>query len=260
MYGYIYKTTNLINGKIYIGQHKAEEFDSTYKGSGTLLQEAIKKYGKENFKVQLIKECFDRNDLDYYEVYYIDKFNSRNLSIGYNITQGGQTKFFTGMKHSKESKIKMSSSAKNHKHLATTSGKIWIHKDTKNKVIYPEELNYYIEQGYMKGRYYAKPVVAWNKGLDKSDLRIQKIVKTRKATYGYNSDFMLYNNPNRKTDEYLMDNIINKGFYEYWLENGKWYTAKKFSISLATVDRCLKLIGKEETIEHKNYIRNKNRK
>ena len=53
-YGYIYKTTNLINGKIYIGQHKSNLFDSQYKGSGVILRKAFAKYGKENFKVEII--------------------------------------------------------------------------------------------------------------------------------------------------------------------------------------------------------------
>lgn len=43
MYGYIYKTTNLINNKIYIGQHKHEKFDIKYFGSGYALVNAIKK-------------------------------------------------------------------------------------------------------------------------------------------------------------------------------------------------------------------------
>lgn len=43
MYGYIYKTTNLINGKIYIGQHKSEEYDSSYYGSGKKILRALKK-------------------------------------------------------------------------------------------------------------------------------------------------------------------------------------------------------------------------
>lgn len=48
----IYKTTNLINNKIYVG--KDSHNDSNYFGSGTILVKAIKKYGKENFKKEIL--------------------------------------------------------------------------------------------------------------------------------------------------------------------------------------------------------------
>ena len=51
MYGYIYETTNLINGKKYIGQHVSETFDKDYYGSGKAFLNALRKNGKENFKV-----------------------------------------------------------------------------------------------------------------------------------------------------------------------------------------------------------------
>lgn len=89
-YGYIYKTTNLINGKIYIGQHKATEFDNKYKGSGVILRKTFKKYGKENFKVELIDDSAnDKNELNRLEVYYIQKYNARNPEVGYNLHCGG---------------------------------------------------------------------------------------------------------------------------------------------------------------------------
>ena len=89
MYGYIYKTTNLINGKIYIGQHKHSEFDTNYFGSGTLLFRAIDKYGKDNFKCELIKEAYSQQELNDLEKYYIEVFNSRDIAIGYNLAEGG---------------------------------------------------------------------------------------------------------------------------------------------------------------------------
>lgn len=90
MYGYIYLTTNLVNNKIYIGQHQAAEFEpDKYIGSGILLVEAINKYGRNNFKNELLCWCKDQEELNEKEIYYISKFNSTNKSIGYNISSGG---------------------------------------------------------------------------------------------------------------------------------------------------------------------------
>lgn len=91
MFGYIYKTTNLINNKIYIGQHHSSIFDNKYFGSGKLLREAIKKYGKENFSCELLEEIdiADQLLLNEKEVFWIKKLNSQNLEIGYNLARGG---------------------------------------------------------------------------------------------------------------------------------------------------------------------------
>ena len=50
---YIYKTTNRVNNKVYIGK-SMKTFNENYLGSGILLQKAIKKYGKESFSVEVI--------------------------------------------------------------------------------------------------------------------------------------------------------------------------------------------------------------
>lgn len=90
MYGYIYKTTNLKNNKIYIGQHKHENYDPYYYGSGKLLKRAIKKYGRDSFSNEIICVCDNQDELDTKEKYYIDKLNSTNIMIGYNLLTGGQ--------------------------------------------------------------------------------------------------------------------------------------------------------------------------
>lgn len=83
----IYKTTNLINGKIYIGKDSINRND--YLGSGVLIKRAIKVYGKNNFKKEILQECKDLNELNLAEIYWINFYNSTNLSIGYNISFGG---------------------------------------------------------------------------------------------------------------------------------------------------------------------------
>lgn len=83
----IYKTTNLINGKIYIGKNKGN--NNWYLGSGKLLLYAIKKYGKENFKKEILEECYSLEHMKEREVFWINKLNSRNRNIGYNIQIGG---------------------------------------------------------------------------------------------------------------------------------------------------------------------------
>lgn len=105
----IYKTTNLINNKIYIGQHNGTK--SSYVGSGKILKYAINKYGRENFIKEIIIEgIFTQLELDSLERYYIKFYNSNNNEIGYNITLGGLGS--TGIKHTKETLIKMSNAKK----------------------------------------------------------------------------------------------------------------------------------------------------
>lgn len=86
VFGIIYKTTCLINGKIYIGQNTTG--NKNYMGSGTLIRAAIKKYGKENFIRETLIECYNQVELDEWEDLLIWEYNSRDKSIGYNIAKG----------------------------------------------------------------------------------------------------------------------------------------------------------------------------
>ena len=89
-FGYIYKVTNTINGKIYIGQHQGT-FVDTYKGSGTYIRRAIRKYGWDNFKVEPIEFIYTNiDDLNTAEIHYINLYNSMDKSIGYNLNGGGK--------------------------------------------------------------------------------------------------------------------------------------------------------------------------
>jgi group I intron endonuclease len=84
---YIYKTTNLTNGKIYIG--KSSKNDPLYLGSGAILKEAIQKYGVENFKKEIIEHCDDAL-VNEREIFWIESLRARERGVGYNIAAGGR--------------------------------------------------------------------------------------------------------------------------------------------------------------------------
>jgi len=87
-YNLIYKTTNLVNGKIYTGQHRTDNLNDKYIGSGRELREAIKEFGKENFYCETLEFCL-REELSDKEKYWVKFYDANNPLIGYNKTAGG---------------------------------------------------------------------------------------------------------------------------------------------------------------------------
>ena len=183
MFGYVYKVENLFNRKIYIGQHKSKIFDEGYLGSGVRIKRAVKKYGVDAFKVELLEWCESQEDANEREVYYIDLYNSREPTIGYNIAYGGQEKFFTGCKHDSSSRKKMSDRAKNRPHPPTTKGRVCYTDGVNNKLLLPKDIELYESLGWHKGKTVAyRP--SWNKGLTKeTDDRVKKYVDKREQIF-----------------------------------------------------------------------------
>jgi group I intron endonuclease len=148
---YIYKITNLINGKIYVGKRVRENPSDVknYFGSGIAIRGAIEKYGKENFSKEILehvdvtKNCKLLCDR---EKYWISKLNSNDETVGYNLTPGGDgaCTHEAGMKgaitrklrgythHSDETKKKISDSKKGVKfteeHKKALSKSFWSEK------------------------------------------------------------------------------------------------------------------------------------
>lgn len=94
--GKIYKYTNLINGMVYIGQTKQTLEQRDYNhlrqiNDNTYFHRALKKYGRNNFSLELVEDNIPFSDLDEKEKYYINYFDSfYTTGKGYNLTQGGQ--------------------------------------------------------------------------------------------------------------------------------------------------------------------------
>lgn len=89
MYGYIYKTTNLITGRLYVGRRVGIVFKKSYYGSGLLIKQSVNKYGKNNFKVEILCTCDSEEELNKKEIYFIDVLDCIHPK-GYNIAIGGR--------------------------------------------------------------------------------------------------------------------------------------------------------------------------
>jgi group I intron endonuclease len=92
----IYKITNKVNQKVYIGQtiqslsqrRSGHIHDVVKNKSNSYLHKAINKYGVDSFDWEIIYECHSNDELDYWEMYFINKYNSMAPG-GYNLTCGG---------------------------------------------------------------------------------------------------------------------------------------------------------------------------
>lgn len=151
-----YITTNLINGKQYIGVHATNNINDNYLGSGVLLLKAFKKYGKENFKREILCFCDDNHIGHNNEGIFIRKHNTLNPS-GYNLSPKGgvggaesvsdetknkirkarigKSSGMLGKKHSEKSKQQISKSNIGKKHtekikkqIVRSSSKLWDEK------------------------------------------------------------------------------------------------------------------------------------
>ena len=198
MYGYIYKTTNLVNGKIYIGKRVSSTIVKRYKGSGKLIKAAMLKYGEQNFVCELLEWCSTNEELNNREKYYIKFYNSTDLTIGYNISKGGDGgDVFHSLSPERQAEIinKTKNSNKN---------RVWIHKDNKALRVPKQQVNEFLQKGYSLGyteemlnkiKNYHKthdhPINSscwkpghktWNKGIPCSEEKKQKIRETLTGT------------------------------------------------------------------------------
>lgn len=124
-YYFFYKTTNLLNNKYYYGVHSTKKLDDGYLGSGTYLKRSINKYGKENFKIEIIEFFLSKEEMLKKEKNVVNE----NLLLDencMNLRPGG----FGGFS-SKEQSENAKKSNKKQKILKETN-KEWLEKKCKN--------------------------------------------------------------------------------------------------------------------------------
>lgn len=124
MYYVIYKTTNLINGKYYIGKHQTKNINDRYFGSGKAILDAIKKYGKKNFSKEILYVFDNERDMNLKEKEiiteeYISTDKNYNMGVG---GEGGP--HFKGRKHSPETLKKITEANRRKKQSPETRAKI----------------------------------------------------------------------------------------------------------------------------------------
>lgn len=98
--GKVYKITNLINGKVYIGQTTRNIYTRFIEHCSQIhnnyaISNAILKYGRKNFKIEVLETAQSIDDLNKKEEFWIEKLNSTDKSIGYNIKLGGDNKLLS---------------------------------------------------------------------------------------------------------------------------------------------------------------------
>jgi group I intron endonuclease len=177
---YIYQTTNLKNGKIYIGYHASENIENdSYLGSGKLLRKAIKKHGKENFIREILfeyntsEEAFAK-ELEIVNEEFVEREDTYNIwpgGVGGSLP-GDKSPFF-GKKHTDESKRKMSENnyMKGKHHTEETKEKL--SKAHSGKILSDETKEKLSKNSYMKGKHHNEET--------KEKLRLANVGQKRSA-------------------------------------------------------------------------------
>ena len=86
MFYTIYKTTNAVNGKFYIGKHQTKDLNDEYIGSGKRLKYAIKRYGLENFHKEILHVCESEKQMNALEKILVVP----DPELNYNLCPGGK--------------------------------------------------------------------------------------------------------------------------------------------------------------------------
>ena len=165
-YHIIYKITNIVNNKIYIGAHSTDNINDLYYGSGTNIVRAIDKYGISLFQKDILyiydtpAKMFEKEK----EIVTSDFLSRTDV---YNIVEGGYGGFNNGSKglkhiHNPTTNERMAVHPNAipklleegwviGRNMSSTTNTIWIHKNLEKKMINPNKLNQYVSQGWTKG-------------------------------------------------------------------------------------------------------------
>ena len=179
MIHYLYQITNLVNNKIYVGVHSTHNINDGYMGSGIRIENAIKKYGKQNFRKDIL-EFFETAELAYTQeqqlvnedfVLRTDTYNQKVGGKGWipgavhsAISKAACEKFKhlnstdANFRASRSSKISLSLKQYYQKDntVPTASTRRWVSNDElkSTKYVHLLEMDHYCSLGWVPGRKY----------------------------------------------------------------------------------------------------------
>lgn len=187
----IYKITNLINKKIYIGKTINDKDD--YYGSGILIKRSIRKYGLENFSKEIIDNAGSVDELNEKEKYWINKESATDLNIGYNISDGGDGGDMITNNPNKEHFIE---------YCKDRTGK-------KNGMFGKKHTSESIDKMSKNRKGKCKGLPTWNKGLTKDDYSDEYVnkLKDKKGSKNPNSKSFTIISPSK--EEFLVIGSID---------------------------------------------------
>jgi len=169
-FGFIYITTCIVNNKKYLGQRKYSHGWKSYLGSGVAFENAVKKYGKENFKREIICEADTAEELNRLEYELSVKYDVVNSDDWYNLCYGGYST--NGYKFSDDVK-KIMSEKKKGLYNGCNNPMYGVHRkhtEEEKKMISLHAKDQYGEKNWMHGRVYgqnprAKAVICIENGI-----------------------------------------------------------------------------------------------
>jgi group I intron endonuclease len=217
--GYIYIIENKINKKKYIGQTIQKDINQRWnkhklvnkKYTGTILYNAYKKYGIENFIFKIICICFDE-DTDKFEEEYINKYNTL-YPLGYNMIEGGKSRKFTPiLKKIINDKLKGPNHPNFGKHLKDeTKIKLSLKNKGKNSACYGKKLSQEekIHLSKLAIERYKNCIYNNNNNLIKN----KKISNSLKEYYKTNTEIIKNKGNNIWVEQYDLNNNLINTFY-----------------------------------------------
>lgn len=163
---YVYKITNSINDKVYVGrtvrsieQRYKEHLQSLENGDTRHLYSAMRKYGANNFKIELIEECSTLDDMIEKEAYYCELLEA--YTKGYNMTTAGEInpmeceKAKTSHRRKMQSEEVKSKISETMKRKRLLENKLTMHRGGVEKRVPFNNVSYYIQNGWKQGNKYA---------------------------------------------------------------------------------------------------------